>query len=205
MNKLSKYSHAAAPSTPAFATCYFTALVALHLQHGVPLDSDEDLSSVSAPDAPARPPVSLDSLTSDQLLRVMLPPSTYPSIAQLQNHGIYLLEHTSGLFLYVGIDADEDLLRELFGPECSNALSVPTGQALPALNTDLSLRLWTIIAAIRSRRPPHLPLTVIGPVDSPIKDNFARLLVEDKIGDSESYVDLLCEMHKAIQNRLTAS
>jgi len=158
---------------------------------------------VLAADAPPRTPVSPFSLPPELLPRVLLPPTTYPSTAQLSASGVYLLEHAAGLFLLVGLEADEEFVGELFGPSVLNALQVPSG-ALPVLGTPLSLRVWTIITSIRARRAPYLPLTVIGPGDAAGFEAVSRLFVEDKVGESDSYVDLLCEMHKAIQGRLTA-
>jgi len=73
---------------------------------------------------------------------------------------------------------------------------------LPQLPTDASLRLWSVISAIRSRRPPYLPLRVVPATDATGSAVFASLLAEDTHGDALSYVDLLCNMHGAIQDKL---
>jgi protein transport protein SEC24 len=202
---------------------------------GLPLDSDDDvdeaLAAAGATPAHhqqqqqrgsrsggggARPPVHPSALSYAELLRVVLPPTTYPSAEQLASHGVYLLESSAGLFLYVGLEADEDVVRGLFGPlGISSAGQLPREavlppppppEALPSIAgtpAELSLRVWTIIAALRARRPPYLPLSVVASADVEARDRFGSLLAEDRVGAARSYVDLLCYVHTAIQGRMT--
>ena len=173
---------------------------------GVALDSDDDGDGSSA-----QPPTHPANLSFDALSRVVLPPSTYPSAEQLTPHGVYLLEAPAGLFLYVGLEADVDVVRGLFGPTVPGAGALPRGASLPqppedvasALGTpsELSLRVWTIIAALRARRPPYQRLTVVVPADIEARDLMGAQLVEDRLGSARSYVDLLCYVHTTIQAR----
>ena len=189
--------------------------------HGTALDSDDDVAAATGPpDAmPTRPAVEPSSLSFDQLAyRVVLPPTTYPSIDQLAPHGLYLLESASGVYLWVGHDLDDEIVADLWGagvgpasalPLCNSGIAGIGGinsvcdPPLPRLRTEWSLRVWTIIAAIRARRPPYLPLAVIVPGDAEGRETFAGLLVEDRVGTARSYVDLLCTMHASIQARMT--
>ena len=183
--------------------------------HGVALDSDDEASGAAAhgpPDAmPTRPAAEPASLTHAQLAyRVVLPPTTYPSIEQLAPHGLYLLEAAAGLWLWVGADVDEEIGTELWGQEAWKH-GGPL-HPLPRARTEWSLRVWTIIEAIRARRPPYLPLTVVGPRDGAggaageaARDRFAAQLVEDRVGSARSYVDLLCSIHTSIQARMAAA
>jgi protein transport protein SEC24 len=188
---------------------FYPRLYALHTMaaaHGVPLEPDEDASNVGsgADGLPHKRPVANPlGLPFEALMRVVTPPTTFPSIEQVAPHGVYLLEHAQGLLLHVGIDADEELLGGLFGPGTAAATQLEPGTPLPLLpGSDLSLRTWTVIAAIRARRPPYLPLSVIVPMDAPGRERFGSLLAEDRVGPARSYVDLLCSMHAAIQTRL---
>ena len=115
---------------------------------------------------------------------------------------MYLLEHSATLALIVGGDCDEDLVRDTFGAEAPPASQLPPGLTLPAINTEFSLRLWTIIASLRARRPQYVPVVVIAPADIDRHAAAARLFTEDKAADAPSYVDLLCDLHSAIQKKL---
>ena len=176
------------------------------LQQGLALDSDDAVAlatgAAAAPPPPHRCAQQPASLADEQLLRVVLPPATYPSVEQLAAHGLYLLEHSSALLLIVGTDCDEELVRDLFGADAPPPAQLPPGTPLPQLNTELSLRIWTIIASLRARRPQYSPGAVLVPADADGRAAAARLFTEDKAAGAPSYVDLLCDLHGAIQRKL---
>jgi hypothetical protein len=174
------------------------------MQHGVPVDSDDDITASTQPQVEFRPALDPAGLSFDDLQRVLLPPSTYPSIGQVQTFGEYLLEHATGLYIWIGPEAEPADIKGIFGSQYGDAMDLPANMTLPRLHEDMSFRLWAMIDAIRSRRAPFLPVVVVTPADTIRRDTFQRLLVEDKVGASESYVDVLCEMHKSIQTRLTS-
>lgn len=175
-------------------------------QQGLAFDSDDDLAAAAAPDAPARPATPHTALSTHHLNRVVLPPTVFPSVLPMQRGGIYLLEHASGLYLYPGPDADEERLRDLLGPAAAAARGAPgASSSLPELDTDFSMRVWCVISALRARRSTYLPVYVVSPADAPACDYFLRLLAEDSAGDSKSYVDVLCDMHTAILERLNTT
>lgn len=181
---------------------YRVDLLAPH--HGVPLPP----GTAGAPGAPADappppPPVPAHTLTQEQLATVALPPVVYPSVEQLAPHATYLLDHRSGLYLIVGSESDEETFRDTFGGGVPTPSALPPGTPLPALDTDASMRLWTIISAVRARKPPHQGVSVVAPGDAPLRDFVGTLLAEDRVGSARSYVDLLCHVHTAIQGKMT--
>ena len=162
------------------------------------------LAVTGEPSPPPRGACAPGSLSPAQLARVVLPPGTYPSASQLAPHGMYLLEHSAALALVIGGECDEELVKDTLGEAAPPAAQLPPGLTLPALNTEFSLRLWTIIAALRARRPQYLPVLVLAPADVDRYAAAARLFTEDKAADAPSYVDLLCDLHSAIQKKLSA-
>jgi hypothetical protein len=178
----------------------------LVLQQGLSLDSDDEVAqatgAAASPPPPHRCAAAAAALSPAQLQRVVLPPATYPSVEQLAPHGLYLLEHSSALVLVVGPECDEELVRDVFGADAPPAAQLPPGTPLPELNTEFSLRLWTIVASLRARRPQYIPVHVLAPADADGRAAAARLFTEDKAAGAPSYVDLLCEMHTQIQRKL---
>jgi protein transport protein SEC24 len=170
-------------------------------QHGVSLPLLAD-GAAEDPAAPPPAPQPAHTLTHEQLLRVALPPSVYPSIEQVAQHATYLLEHRTGLYLIIGSDSDEDTFRDLFGSGVPGPAALPPGTPLPLLDSEASMRLWSMMAAIRSRRPPFLPVVVVAPSDTPLRELVATYMAEDRVGSARSYVDLLCHVHTAIQTKL---
>lgn len=169
-------------------------------QHGVCIPPDYPQ------DAPPPPPQPAHTLTREQLVHVVLPQVVYPSAEQLAPHATYLLDHRTGLFLIVGSDMDEDMFREFFGsmPGVLSPSELPPSTPLPQLDTEGSTRLWSIITAIRARRQPYLPVIVVASSDAPLREHLMSIMAEDRVGGSRSYVDLLCHVHSAIQQKLTA-
>lgn len=96
------------------------------------------------------------------------------------------------------------MVGALFGPEHAQAVELPPGLALPALPTPLSRRVRTVIAALAARRQRPPRLTIVVPADVEGRARFAGLLAEDHVGAARSYVELLCSMHAAIQQRMAA-
>lgn len=154
-------------------------------------------------ETPPPPPKIATSILPEEFPRVLLPQVIYPSVEQIAPHASYLLEHRNGLFLIIGSDSDEDTFHELFGNGIPNPQALPPGTPLPMLDTDASMRVWTIIYTLRSRRLPYLPVHVIAPSDTMGKNMVNNLLVEDRVGNVRSYVDLLCHVHSEIQSKLT--
>ena len=113
--------------------------------------------------------------------------------------GIYLLQHATGLYLYAGPGAPEERVVELYGAPLPSSAS-----ALPTLDTDFSARVSCVVACLRGRHPDglHVPLTIVRHDDKAACEGLIKLLVEDKVGASPSYVDVLCDMHTAILERL---
>ena len=75
--------------------------------------------------------------------------------------------------------------------------------ALQRLQTDLSLRTWAVIDALRANRRGFAPIFVVVPSNPDARDRFATLLVEDRVGSSRSYVDILCHVHSAVQAKMS--
>jgi hypothetical protein len=184
------------------------------LQQGLSLDSDEIIALASSSNG-SNPGNSMPSpnrgaedptlLSQEQLSKVVLPPTTYPSMEQLTPHGMYLLDHSSALVLYIGPEVDEELIKDTFGSDSPPPTQLKPNIVLPKLKTEFSLRLWTIIASLRAKKPYHVPVIVVSPNDVDRRANTARYFSEDKFGSSPSYVDLLCEMHASIQKKLSFS
>ena len=175
-------------------------------QHGVPQRGGV------LPDAPGPFGCAAEAaayLSPDALLSVPLPPQVFPSVEQLPAGGVFLLESPYGLYVIIGSEVDEAVLADMFGTGVPAATALPAGLVLPKIPTDYSARLWTVIAAIRARRPPFLGLTLVVPSDAAARVEMLDLLSEDRTArggsGARSYVDLLCHVHTSIQQRLQNS
>ncbi len=166
-----------------------------------PHASAADLAALARPHAPP-----------EALLKVHLPPSTWPSAEKLEEVGVYLVEAHRRLYLWVGASAQDTVVAELFGPGAA-AAALPPAAPLPRLHSVLSKKVWHCVSAVRARRrggaaASWLPLTVVGPAHGAGRAEVAALMVEDKTagspaaGGRASYVDLLCTIHTSIQHSM---
>ncbi|XP_051530061.1 protein transport protein Sec24C-like isoform X8 [Myxocyprinus asiaticus] len=131
-----------------------------------------------------------------------LPLAVRDSEERLSRGGVYLLENGLNLFLWVGVNAQQELLQNIFGTPAFSQID-PSMTSLPALNNPFSKRLREIIESFRTQRPRYMKLIVVKQEDK-LEMIFKHFLVEDKSNNGgASYVDFLCHMHKEIRQLLS--
>jgi protein transport protein SEC24 len=173
-------------------------------QHGQqPLVLSAEQQAAAAPPPAPRP---ASEYSPEDLQFVALPPVVYPSIEQVNGNpaACFLVDHRSGITLVVGAAMDEEAFLQIFGGVAPSPQQLPPGTQLVMYDSDLSMRLWALIYALRARRAiGHQPITVVAPTDREGLEVVRQLMVEDtgKAG-GKSYVDLLCHVHTQIQSRL---
>ncbi|XP_026996265.2 protein transport protein Sec24C isoform X2 [Tachysurus fulvidraco] len=131
-----------------------------------------------------------------------LPVAVRDSEERLSKGGIYLLETGLNLFLWVGVNTQQELLQNVFGTPAFSQID-PDMTSLPALNNPFSKRLREIIESFRAQRSRFMKLVVVKQEDK-LELIFKQFLVEDKNNNGgASYVDFLCHMHKEIRTLLS--
>jgi len=120
----------------------------------------------------------------------------------LHDYGVYLLENTISMFIWVGLQVDPQFLQDAFGVAAIGQLDVEA-TTLPELDTPISKRIRQIVDAIQDRNPRHLKIQIVRQKDK-LEPWFRHYVVEDKGFNAShlSYVDFLCHVHKEIRNLL---
>jgi len=136
----------------------------------------------------------------DQHGVVQLPKALPLSQEKLESDGVYLLDDTVSLHLYVGRGVQPAFLeatlqvRSLEGVDCTRLRVLP-------LQNELSAQLNHVINAVRSQRPQQQQtVRVLTPKDSD-EARFLGSLLEDRSQASMSYVEFLCHIHRQIQSK----
>lgn len=131
-----------------------------------------------------------------------LPVAVRDSEERLSRGGVYLLENGLNLFIWVGMNAQQELLQNIFGTTSFSQID-PSMTSLPVLDNPFSKRLKEIIESIRAERSRYMKLIVVKQEDK-VELIFKHFLVEDKSNNGgASYVDFLCHMHKEIRQLLS--
>ncbi|XP_028403896.1 protein transport protein Sec24C-like isoform X2 [Dendronephthya gigantea] len=131
-----------------------------------------------------------------------LPPQIRCSEDRIKENGVYLLENSIVLFLWIGLHVNPDWLQQVFGVSTIGHVDIEM-TALPELDTALSRRIRGIIAQIQEERHRYMKVSIVRQRDK-LEPWFKHYLVEDKglTAASQSYVDFLCLMHKEVRNLL---
>ncbi|KAJ7987783.1 hypothetical protein DPEC_G00330090 [Dallia pectoralis] len=131
-----------------------------------------------------------------------LPLAVRNSEERLSKGGVYILETGLHLFLWVGANAQQELLSNIFGTPTFSQID-PDMTSLPDLDNPFSKRLREIIDSFRSQRSRYMKLMVVKQ-EGKTELIFKHFLCEDKsVSGGASYVDFLCHMHKEIRQLLS--
>ena len=137
---------------------------------------------------------------------LVVPPSVRASFSRIEEGGAYLADDGTTTLLWLHAQVSPNLLEDLFGEGFDSLSSLPatTFNSLPVLDTHLNAQVRNILAywdSFRGSKRPGLQLARQGLDGSEFE--FARLLVEDRNGDAQSYVDWLVNIHRLIQMEMT--
>mmetsp|Transcript_1759 Transcript_1759/g.3536 ORF Transcript_1759/g.3536 Transcript_1759/m.3536 type:complete len:329 (+) Transcript_1759:68-1054(+) len=151
-----------------------------------------------------------------------LPKSMNPSIACLDEKGMYVLDDRFTFYLFIGKDVPEPKWQELLSVSTSAGAqrvggewvsNVPMGE-LSLASTEAGHKLRNILYQLRRLNSPnatlaidarhtHAPLVLVfvgrGSV---FEEEMDSLLVDDPVGHEKSYVDFLCDVHKSVRQKL---
>uniref|UniRef100_A0A672KNM9 SEC24 homolog C, COPII coat complex component n=1 Tax=Sinocyclocheilus grahami TaxID=75366 RepID=A0A672KNM9_SINGR len=132
------------------------------------------------------------------VMSMSLPVAVRNSEERLSRGGVYLLENGLNIFLWVGVNAQQELLQNIFGTPAFG--QIDPNMVRPLINAE------KIICAHNVNKRfvfSHTELMVVKPEDK-LELIFKHFLVEDKSNNGgASYVDFLCHMHKEIRQLLS--
>ncbi|MCJ1471723.1 COPII coat Sec23p-Sfb3p heterodimer component, partial [Lambiella insularis] len=118
--------------------------------------------------------------------------------------GAYLVDDGQTCLLWLHAQVSPNLLEDLFGSSHGSLQSLdPFLSQLPVLETHLNCQARNILAywaSLRGSKALTVQLARQG-LDG-AEFEFARLLVEDRNGEAQSYVDWLVHVHRGIQLEL---
>eukprot|EP01080_Neovahlkampfia_damariscottae_P001291 gene1291-11375_t len=122
------------------------------------------------------------------------------SASKTHQDGIYLLNDTQTIYIWIGKKVSSELLKTIFGVDAWDDIGPMTKLNLD-LETKEGKRISEILIEINKNQSTKGRI-VIAKAGLPSETSFFVRLIEDRSVGSSSYVDYLCFIHKEIQGRL---
>ncbi|PLB53067.1 Sec23/Sec24 family protein [Aspergillus steynii IBT 23096] len=136
--------------------------------------------------------------------QLQVPPALRASYSKIEEGGAYLVDNGQVCLLWLHAQVSPNLLEDLFG-EGHNALQAlnPQTSSIPLLETHLNAQVRNLLqyfSTIRGSKAVTIQLARQG-LDG-AEYEFARLLLEDRNNEAQSYVDWLVHIHRQINLEL---
>ncbi|KAJ5888503.1 Sec23/Sec24 beta-sandwich [Penicillium taxi] len=136
--------------------------------------------------------------------QLQVPPSLRASFSKIQEGGAYLVDNGQIVILWIHAQVSPNLLEDLFGPGHNTLQELnPNHSSLPVLETHLNCQVRNILqylSTVRGSKAVTIQLARQG-LDG-AEYEFARLLLEDRNNEAQSYVDWLVHTHRQISLEL---
>ncbi|CAK7273763.1 COPII coat Sec23p-Sfb3p heterodimer component [Sporothrix epigloea] len=133
-----------------------------------------------------------------------MPPSMRATFAKVEPGGVYLVDNGQQCLIWLEKQTSPNLLQDLFGEDKDKLQSLdPYMSSLPVLETHLNAQVRNIIEFLRTLRGSKgLTIQLARQGLDGAEFEFARMLVEDRNNEAQSYVDWLVHIHKGVQLEL---
>lgn len=136
---------------------------------------------------------------------LVVPPTLRASFARIEEGGVYIVDNGQLVLIWLHAQVSPNLLEDLFGPGYTSLQALDHQMnELPVLETHLNAQVRNLlqyISTARASKAATIQLARQGLDGSEYE--FARMLVEDRNNEAQSYVDWLVHVHRAIQMELS--
>jgi protein transport protein SEC24 len=142
-----------------------------------------------------------DGFTDEKTGHLKLPPAIRTSFSQVEPGGVYVVDNGQQCLLWLHSQTSPNLLIDLFGEGKDSLSSLdPYSATLPVLPTHLNAQVRNIIEFLRTLRGSKaLTIQLARQGMDGAEYEFARMLVEDRNNEAQSYVDWLVHIHRGVQ------
>lgn len=136
-----------------------------------------------------------------------MPPSMRTSFSRVEPGGVYIVDNGQQCLLWFHAQTSPNLIQDLFGEDKNSLQSLDAyTSTLPVLETHLNAQVRNIIEFLRTMRGSKgLTIQLARQGIDGAEYEFARMLVEDRNNEAQSYVDWLVHIHKGVQLEVRAT
>jgi protein transport protein SEC24 len=148
-----------------------------------------------------------DGFPDPETGHLKMPPSIRTSFSRVEEGGVYLLDNGQNCYLWIHAQVSPNLLVDLFGEGKDNLKSLdPYSSSLPVLETHLNAQVRNIMEYLKTvRGSKALTIQLARQGLDGAEYEFARLLMEDRNNEAQSYVDWLVHIHRHVQLEVSLS
>lgn len=136
--------------------------------------------------------------------QLQIPPALRASFSRIEEGGVYLVDNGQAVLLWLHSQVSPNLLEDLFGQGHDSLQNLnPNTSSLPVLDTHLNAQVRNLLqyfSTVRGSKSVTIQLARQG-LDG-AEYEFARLLLEDRNNEAQSYVDWLVHIHRQINLEL---
>ena len=135
---------------------------------------------------------------------LIVPATIRASFSRIEEGGAYLVDDGQSCLLWLHEQVSPNLLEDLFGEGHTTLSSLdPVLSSLPVLQTHLNCQVRNLLAYWATvRGSKALTIQLARQKLDGAEFEFARMLVEDRNSEAQSYVDWLVHVHRSIQLEL---
>ncbi|CAG9991538.1 unnamed protein product, partial [Clonostachys byssicola] len=146
-----------------------------------------------------------DGFADPETGHLRMPPAIRASFSRVEPGGVYLVENGQQCLIWFHAQTSPNLISDLFGADKDDLKSLdPYTSALPVLDTHLNAQVRNMIEFLKTLRGSKaLTIQLARQGIDGAEFEFARMLVEDRNNEAQSYVDWLVHVHKAVQLELS--
>jgi protein transport protein SEC24 len=130
-----------------------------------------------------------------------MPPSIRASFSRVEPGGVYLVDNGQTALLWCHAQTSPNFIQDLFGEDKDSLQSLDAYTSeFPVLQTHLNAQVRNIVEWLRTMRGSKgLTIQLARQGIDGAEYEFARMLVEDRNNEAQSYVDWLVHVHKGVQ------
>jgi protein transport protein SEC24 len=142
-----------------------------------------------------------DGFADPETGHLKMPPAVRTSFSRVEPGGVYLVDNGQICLIWFHAQTSPNLIADLFGADKDSLKSLDAyTSALPVLETHLNAQVRNIIEFLKTLRGSKgLTLQLARQGIDGAEYEFARMLVEDRNNEAQSYVDWLVHIHKGVQ------
>jgi protein transport protein SEC24 len=138
---------------------------------------------------------------ADENGHLRMPHTIRASFSRIQEGGVYIVDNGQICIIWIHAQVSPNLLGDLFGEHVTDLKSMdPFTSSLPVLQTHLNAQVRNImqyLSTLRGSKAMTIQLARQNLDGSEYE--FARMLIEDRNNEAQSYVDWLVHVHRHIQ------